>query len=355
MVQPFRLLLFARLGGNAGIFGRDRRESRHKMSRALGQFRRSKRCCALAFLVSASLMRAADIQSYSVSKQENFNQFSSGPPTINAASAYVFSGGFGPTSINSVSNANLQLPTGTSFSLSSGNKWHERQTFSTQSALDAAFGSGIYIITLYGTHDGYRSLPLTLPADSFPPAPHISNFADSQSINPAANFTLMWDAFSGAGPLDNISITVYDEMGDTEALATLPNSATSFQVPANTLAPGHTYYAILAFTEVVTNDASMYPGVTGSVFFSAQTYLNLGLATNTPPPRLNVLTPSGSDFQLQLIGQTNQQYVVEASATLLPGSWVPVTTNTASGGQFTFIDPQSPGFPVRFYRARQAN
>jgi len=342
----------ARLGGNAGLFGRDRRESMHKMSRALVQFRGATRCCALAVLASASLVRAADIQSYNVSKQENFDQFSPGPPTF---SAYVFSGGFAPTSINSVSNANFQLPNGTNFPLALANKWHQRQTFSSQSALDAAFGSGTYLITLYGVHDGYRSLPLTLPADSFPPAPHISNFANAQSINPAANFTLMWDAFSGAGPLDNISVTVYDEMGDTKASATLTNSATSLQVPANTLGSGHSYYAILVFTEVVTNDALTYPGVTGSVFFSAQTYLNLGLATNPPPPKLNVLAPSGSDFQLQLIGQTNQQYVIEASATLLPGSWVPVATNAATGGQFTFTDPQSPGFHVRFYRARQAN
>src|SRR5262249_1965062 len=160
------------------------------------------------------------------------------------------------------------------YSLSFANKWHYRQTFATQSALDSAFNSGVYTISFDGAHDGFRSLPLNLPADSFPPAPHVSNYTATQAINPVADFNFTWDAFAGAVTGDDLAITVYDGIGDTYASSNLTNTATSFQLVANTLTAGQSYYAILTFMWSITNDTATYPGATGSVFFSSQTYLD---------------------------------------------------------------------------------
>ena len=77
-------------------------------------------------------------------------------------------------------------------------------------------------------------------------------------------------------------------------------------------------------------------------------------ATNFAPARLDVIVPSlPGQFQLRVTGQSNQQYVVEASPNLQVGSWVPLVTNSSSSGQFIFSDTQSSNFVSRFYRGRQ--
>jgi uncharacterized repeat protein (TIGR01451 family) len=55
-------------------------------------------------------------------------------------------------------------------------------------------------------------------------------------------------------------------------------------------------------------------------------------------------------FQLTITGQPNTTYVSQASSDL--SSWVPISTNTASGdGTITFSDPSTPNNQTRFYRA----
>jgi len=44
--------------------------------------------------------------------------------------------------------------------------------------------------------------------------------------------------------------------------------------------------------------------------------------------------------------------VVEARPCLTDGAWLPLQTNTLSGGSLVFSDPQWTNHPVRFYRLR---
>jgi hypothetical protein len=76
------------------------------------------------------------------------------------------------------------------------------------------------------------------------------------------------------------------------------------------------------------------------------------LAAPSSPPQI-----SGSDIDIQagnfgflVTGGTNQTIVVEASTNLV--NWQPVSTNTLTGTNITFTDPQWTNYPARFYRAR---
>jgi len=62
-------------------------------------------------------------------------------------------------------------------------------------------------------------------------------------------------------------------------------------------------------------------------------------------------TVSTVDGQFQFVfqGQTGSQCIFEVSTNLL--DWTPLLTNAPFTGSFNYVDPQSPQFPQRFYRA----
>lgn len=301
---------------------------------------------------------AQDVSGYSIAKQRTFNQNDSGQPVADAAVPYRFLATVIPTSASSVSNLTVQLPGGASDPLTynAANAFYRfQQSALTQSALDAAFSPGVYTLRLNGVHDGLRTLPLTLPAASFPNAPRVSNFTGAQSINPAVNFNMTWDAFSGATATDDILLDVSDSSGSPVSSAPLTGTVTNFNFPANAFRAAQTYQATLNFRKFANRDTTTYPGATGSVIFSSRTFFNIVTAAPSAP-RLAVIAPGAAgQFELQLIGQAGQQYVIEGSTNLQAGSWGPVITNIAGTGQFSFTDSQSSTYPVRFYRGRTVN
>jgi PKD repeat protein len=65
-------------------------------------------------------------------------------------------------------------------------------------------------------------------------------------------------------------------------------------------------------------------------------------------PGVVLLSPaySNGQFQCNVSGPSNRNYLVEASSDL--SAWRPIKTNP---GPFTFIDPRASNSPARFYRA----
>jgi hypothetical protein len=231
-----------------------------------------------------------------------------------------------------------------------------QHSFLTQAALDAAFVAGVYTFQISTVHDGYRLVPLTLASDSFPVAPHITNWAATQNINPAADFSLAWDPFSSATALDDIVLSVSDSVGNSLVFANLVSTATSFDLPAGTFQSGQSYQVTLQFRHFVSQDTTNYPGVTGSVRFVSRTVVNLATAASSTAPLLAVVTTNGSSLvQLRLTGQAGGLYAIDASTNLQGGPWLPLVTNTAVADQFLFADPQSANLSLRFYRGRAAN
>jgi hypothetical protein len=308
-----------------------------------------------ALVAATSSTRAQDVTAYNIFKQENFVEDNAGALIPNPAGAFRFVALLAPKGFSdtTLSNANVQLPGGSVEPLTFSTSWFLLQTFSSESALDAAFPPGVYALTYDGVHDGSQSLPLTLPTNSFPAAPHVSNLPAAQTIDPTASFKLTWDPIPGFVSGDTLVLVVTDSGGTNIVTAGLAIGATNYTIAANKLLAGQSYQGTLLFSITTNSVSGVLPGASGSVNFKSQTSFNIATIGGFPQPQLVVIPSSGSgQFQLQLVGQNNQNYAIEASTNLQAGSWVPLATNVASGGQFVFPDNQSSNFPVRFYRGR---
>ncbi len=303
---------------------------------------------------------AEDAAAYNIGKQQVFNQNSSGAPTLAGSNPFRFVANVAANASNSVTSAQVQAPppggidslvpdpTGTLLSFV--------QRFASESALDAAFVAGTYTLQLSAVHDGTRSLQMTMPADSFPVAPRVANWAAAQNVSAAAGFNLIWDPFSGSSAPDFVVLNAFDNLGNVVASLGLPNTATNFDFAAGTFQSSRTYQVQLQFRHVTSEDITNYPGVTGSVRFISSTTINLSTAGLATAPSLAVVTTNGlRPFELLLTGQAGRLYAIDASSNLQNGSWTPLATNTAVNGQFVFVDTQSSNLPARFYRGRAAN
>ena len=70
-------------------------------------------------------------------------------------------------------------------------------------------------------------------------------------------------------------------------------------------------------------------------------------------PRANTFSFTGGQFGCNFTGPAYAVILVEACTNLSNPVWLPVSTNTLSGlGASSFSDPQSGGYPLRYYRFR---
>jgi hypothetical protein len=125
----------------------------------------------------------------------------------------------------------------------------------SSAALRAAYPFGIYSITTTNTVTGSSTTGvINYTADYFTSTvPYLINYSALNGLNPAATFTFNFPAFT---PNPNVTegftfLTIYDA---TSGLVVTgdefqPPSTTSFTIPANTLAPSHTYDFELDFSD----------------------------------------------------------------------------------------------------------
>src|SRR5204863_99877 len=66
--------------------------------------------------------------------------------------------------------------------------------------------------------------------------------------------------------------------------------------------------------------------------------------------QLQIFRQANGSLLLQVLGQTNQYYVLQGVTDLkAPINWQNLSTNIAAGGVFQYVDPGTN--PLRFYRA----
>ena len=103
----------------------------------------------------------------------------------------------------------------------------------------------------------------------------------------------------------------------------------------------------LALTNLPLSNSGNYACVVGSPLGSL-TSTNALLTVFNP---FSVSTPTfqlGGFFQLTATGDNGRAYRLESSTNLV--TWVPIVTNTVSGGTATFTDSGGTGITLRFYR-----
>ncbi|HUL51418.1 MAG TPA: hypothetical protein VLU94_02415, partial [Candidatus Nitrosotalea sp.] len=304
---------------------------------------------------------------FSLLKTATYIQNSAGPSTPDNSSDSAFN--FGATIVLSsnrtATSATLTVPGGSPQAMSSfGSFFFVFNSTNDLTKLDALSPPGNYTFAVTGAPN--QTVTANLPTNTLPNAPHLSNYAADQTINAGANFTLQWDAFVGGRTNDTISLQVLDSLNTvlfeiTNAAgcpSTLPGTATSVVIPANTMISNQTYTAQIMFSKYVSLDTNSYPG--SAVFVLGQSTTAATIATGTgsvtPPPSMvltNVVWLPGGQFQFEFATAPGTSYTVEYTADAgNPAGWTSLPATNAVGNTIQITDTPPPGTPLRIYRTR---
>ena len=324
---------------------------------------RSKSLAALAALLLAALAaRGADVTIFGIEKGETFLQNSPSAPAPESGTPFFFRAFVNGAAPGLVQFAFLQPPSG--FNLltadSSGRNFTFEQRFASQSALDSAFAIGDYTFTIQSENDGSSAPTLSLANGALPSgAPHISNFAAAQFVNPAAPFAVTWDNLPSGGAGDFVQLTI--EGGNGDAIFSTPaqgepgaltGSSTSATIPAGTLASGSSYNGRLLFQKIASDDPVAYPGADGITSFATETVFSVltsGTSVDTTPPFLVSTSPAANATKVPIDAVVSFTFneamgtgsAINWSANITPAKF----TCTWSGDKRTFNCAYAGGLP----------
>lgn len=124
----------------------------------------------------------------------------------------------------------------------------ETDAFASQAALDAAYPNGDFTLspTDGGTTENYGPFPIT--GDAYPVTPHFTNAVELQDHDLSQDFTLTWNAFTGADSDDQIILQLWNADSDEELIFEfLDATTTSFVIPGGTLTADYYYDLDLIF------------------------------------------------------------------------------------------------------------
>lgn len=302
--------------------------------------------------------------SYGIVKRSTFWQGSAADPVPQPEgpaflfSAVVQSPAFGPTT----ESGSLTLPDGTLHALTNLFLLQAYWILETEAEFDAEFPPGSYTLRFTQTGRPEWTIPMNLPAAS-PPVPKVANYAAAQQIEAGADFTLQWNAFTGASANDFISMYISDNAGHILFQAPnlclpreLPVTATSIVIPANTLQANRTYSAEILFGQSFYFSTNTIPEMHGYGNTIRATQFSLatgGGGGGTAPATLGearVLSSGHPAFDLT--GTPAAHYGIQRAVGLAATGWSEIGTVTLDGtGQGAFEDPQPGAAETLFYRA----
>lgn len=207
------------------------------------------------------------------------------------------------------------------------------EEFDSQALLDAAYPSGSYGFNLTRAQPPSPTVfsMVQSAGATYPPIPQVSNYTAAQAINPAQDFTLNFNALTGASGSDFIGLDISDSQGNPILSApdlciplVLPNTATSFVIPANTLTAGQTYTVRLTFARTFHSSTTAPPDFASFGALQRQTVLTIATTGGggVPQPQLTITGFPSGFFQFAVTGlQPGTNYRIQYSSTLQPNSW----------------------------------
>jgi hypothetical protein len=223
---------------------------------------------------------AGDVEDYRIERGRRFQQATSGLPVPDPGDEFVFNAEVQGTAPNSILFASLTTPPGATVVLAPNNDRDEFEfsdQASTQTEFDTEYPPGTYTFTVQTATQGTQTLPLAVPADEFPPAPHVL-FDPSTEVSPHQPLNLNWDPWPGATTNDFIQVRIEDddnnvlfETGDPGETNALNGLSTSVTIPGGTLIPGITHEGRVVFERIVVSDETTLPGAEGRVTYFART------------------------------------------------------------------------------------
>jgi uncharacterized repeat protein (TIGR01451 family) len=293
-----------------------------------------------------------DVRDFIVAaKGQEFEQTSAGAPSP-SATGWIFHSDVQAVQTDSVWFAKLGFSGGGKTNLVQDSPpdgyWSFDDFFTSRAALDAAYGDGVYRLSLLGENQGLQESSLNLSGNSYPSTPQIANYNDGQVIDANQDFTLLWNS-SGGGASDWVKLEVDTADGDT-LLATpefsetnaLNGTVTSLVITAGMLQASSTYSGQLIFARSAVVDSNSISGATGlTAYFRQTTFV---LATLPPPGPSCVLTPALATNDVNTLHTvtatvtTNSVAAAGVTVHLVVTGVNSITTNlvTDSGGQTSF-------------------
>ena len=302
---------------------------------------------------------------YTIAKGARYAQTSTSDPVPESDAPYHFNAMvLGPDAGPAVTSGSLTLPSGARKELESmpfGSALFYLDEPASGAALEAAYPPGTYTLRFTRNGEAERVIPMTMPVVNVP-IPKIANFAEAQSVNHAQAFTLRWNAFTGAGANDSISLYIADALGNVVFQAPdlcvpreLPVTATSIILPANTLQNNMTYSAGLHFFRMFYFSTNAVPDMAGSGSISRHTRFTIktgtgGSGTAAQFTGYRVL-PNGNP-EMTLAGTPLAGYSIQRTQSIGAPAWTTAGRVTMNSGGTAIFEDTGAGtsFPV-FYRA----
>lgn len=299
----------------------------------------------------------ATMPSFTVSKSMLYTQTSSGPPLANASAPYCFLGCTTLSCPRNATNVTLQAPGGVSqnMTLSSipGHLTLPDCGYTNAAAFEAAYTNGNYLFNIQALNSNQ---PVTINFPSYlawPPAPHLTNFVQGQSINPSSPFRLGWDPFTNGTAADCIYVEIYGGVFRTPELGSPGASnglATSVVIPAGTFQANQTYSGIVTFYHysLVTN-----PGPYISLIYRASgTEFTLNTMTASPLVITNWTWTGGTTFSFEVTCSAGVPLVAECRTNPASGLWQLLGSTNPVSTRVRFTHPNAVTNKSLFYRVR---
>lgn len=301
--------------------------------------------------------------SFTVDKLYEYDQTSTVAPVPYTNAPYFFSASTTLASNRTATSITVTLPTGGVSNLTQNIGAPEDYFlfgFNTnQVTFESTFPQGSYTFNVMATASN-QTLVVTMPAAmSQPNAPHVTNYTAAQAIDATKAFSLGWDPFTGGAGASNFIFLVISGYGtnvyETSTPGTsnaLAGTTTSVTIPANTLQPGSSYSASLAFyhTLIVTNNPV---NISFAVRASETRFSVATTGGGGPLGLVNPVIGSGSvSFDVTCsVGQTFS--ILSSSDPTLPLSqWQLLLTTNSSGTKVHYVDPRGMTARAMFYGAR---
>jgi hypothetical protein len=303
------------------------------------------------------------ITTFSVGKTHHYNQTSAGSPTLDPSTPYDFSGVTSLSSNRTATNVTLALPTGSVSNLTqlpppAAEIFILYASRTDLGTYDAAFPAGNYTFVVRSDSSNQTAV-VNLPTTNTMPqpgAPHLTNFAAAQAVNPNQPFVLAWDAFPGGTTADYIDVDIGSGYGSPNPglPGALNGTARTFTVPAGTLLPNANYASRIGFFR--------FTGATNANFSTnafRATYTEFSLittATNSNPSLVltNANWASGL-FSFDVLCTTGQIFTVEYTNALRAGAWTKLLTTNSPGSRVHIVSPQAISNSSLLYRARNGS
>lgn len=295
-----------------------------------------------------------------VAKEVAHVQSSAADPVPGGDPVATFGSFFSPGAGTTATAASVRLPTGEVRNLTGfmGN-YFISATAASEAALNTAFPAGNYTGTVtIGGSTGNLALPMV----AAPSVPKCANYAAAQAVDPAAAFTLQWNAFAGATGNDRIEVIVQDGTGQTVFQAPnecaqppipLTNTATQITLPANLLQSGKTYEVELRFMKVSGFASQTGPAYQGATGFTKTTHFTLKTTGGSSDSIVikAFRLPTDGRFEVDVQAGPSQTVFLEAWVNF--ATWEPVNgTLTGANGLATLKDQRLQLPASQVYRVR---